>query len=117
MSFMPGTILKRPLGGFFGLFYSHMGIYLGNGLVEHFNGETKKSWNSVLRIDTVQDFANGQLVSVHAIPKSWRHGEAICQEALRLHALGAANGWNYLYDFAGRNCEDFCIQCYQVAYI
>jgi hypothetical protein len=117
MSFMPGTILKRPLCGFFSrLFFFHMGVYIDNGLVIHFNGETKKSCNAVLRIDTMQDFANGQPVSLHAGPKSWRHGEAICREARRLHALGTNNCWNYLYDFAGRNCEDFCIHCYQVAY-
>jgi len=75
MSFGPGTILKRRLGGLFGLFYSHMGVYIGNGRVVHFNGETKNSWNAVLRTDTLQEFVNGQAVSVHAVPKSWRHGE------------------------------------------
>jgi Lecithin retinol acyltransferase len=117
MDLMPGTIVKRQLGGFFGLFYSHMGVYVGNGLVVHFNGEKKKSSNAILRMDTVRDFANGKPVSVHVVPKSRRHGEAVCQEALRLHALGEANEWNWLYDFAGRNCEDFCTQCYEVAYV
>jgi hypothetical protein len=115
--FMQGTILERRLGGFFGLFYSHMGVYVGDGLVVHFNGEVKKSSNAILRMDTVRDFASGKPLSVQAVPKSWRHGEAVCQEALRLHALGEANGWNWLYDFAGRNCEDFCTHCYEVAYV
>jgi hypothetical protein len=118
MSLMPGTILKRPLDGFFlRLFYYHLGVYVGDGLVVHFNGEAKKSCNAVVRKETLRDFGNGKTVSVHAVPKSLEHGEAVCQEALRLHALGGANGWDYLYDFAWRNCEDFSKHCYQVAYI
>jgi hypothetical protein len=117
MDLMPGTILRRVLGGFAGwLSCFHVAIYLGNGLVIHFNGETKGNRNAVVRIDSLEEFANGRPVSVHGAPKNERHGEATCREARRLHDLGQANGWNYLYNFALHNCEDFCNHCYELAY-
>ena len=42
MNWKPGTILKRPIGGFFGILFSHTGVYIGNGVVIHFNGEKKE---------------------------------------------------------------------------
>ncbi|NUM34239.1 MAG: lecithin retinol acyltransferase family protein, partial [Candidatus Brocadiae bacterium] len=42
MGFVPGSIIKRPVNGFWGLFYNHMGIYIGNDEVVHFSGESKK---------------------------------------------------------------------------
>ena len=42
MQFEPGSILKRRLGGWYGQVYYHMGVYVGDGMVVHFNGEKQK---------------------------------------------------------------------------
>lgn len=117
MAFVPGSILKRRISGFAGWFYHHMGIYLADDFVVHFNGERKKSCDAIIRADTLQAFGKGCCIFPHATPKNSNHAAAICQEALRLLQLEDGNGWNKLYNFVGKNCEDFCVHCYQVPYI
>lgn len=115
MKLVPGTIIKRPLGGLWGLFYSHMGIYVGADSVIHLNGETKGNRNAWVRKDTLAAFAAGRRVSIHAAPKNPAHGRAVRQEAERVLRDGA-NAFNARYDFALNNCEDFCVACYEVQY-
>ncbi len=115
MGFVPGSIVKRPVNGFWGLFYNHMGIYIGNDEVVHFSGESKKADDAIIRKDKLQAFAAGHEVRLHASPKNSEHANAICQEAQRL-LVNRSNGYNEQYGFVARNCEDFCVHCYEVLY-
>ncbi len=116
MYFQPGSIIKRPLEGFFyGMLYDHMGIYIGNNEVIHFNGHNKKDHSARIRVDSVQRFAAGQKVALHAAPKNRTHGSAVCKKA-KLILRNYQNGYDGKYGFATNNCEDFCIDCYEVNY-
>jgi hypothetical protein len=116
MNFAPGSIIKRSLGGWSGLLYCHMGVYIGDGMVIHFNGEKQKTRNAVLRKDTLEKFAAGKPVRLHAAPKNAAHAQAICAAALR-HYQDEQNGFNNCYDFVHNNCENFCVHCFEVQYI
>jgi hypothetical protein len=120
MAFARGSIVKRPLHGWYTRLswilgvYWHMGIYIGEGMVVHFNGE-KSSTNARVCSDSLEVFAAGERVVLHAGPRNIRHGEAICAEALRvLHHSN--NSFNNHYSFPFNNCEDFCVACYEVDY-
>lgn len=113
MNFEPGSIIKRPLGGLYGLFYCHMGVYVGDGMVIHFNGEKQKTRHAVLRKDTLERFAEGRTVKLHAAPKNAAHARAVCEEADR-HYRDEQNGFNNCYDFVSNNCESFCVRCFEV---
>ena len=115
MDITPGTIVKRRLHGLYGLLYWHMGVYVGDGTVVHYNGETKKTRGAVLRRDALEAFAAGRSIVVHAAPRNAQHGGAVCDEALR-RLDSEADHYEGRYDFALHNCEDFCVDCYQVAY-
>ena len=115
MNYEPGTILKRPLGGLAGWLYSHMGVYVGDGTVIHFNGEKQKSRGAVLRRDTLDAFAAGRPVKLHAAPRNAHHGRAICEEAERLYQ-DAQNLFNHRYDWVYNNCESFCVSCFEARY-
>ena len=110
-----GSIIARPVGGLWGLFYDHMGIYVGDDTVIHFNGETKKSIGAVLRKDSLDGFASGYDVRLHASPRNEAHARAVCAEAERLYRA-ERNRFNRRYDMVVNNCEDFCTTCYEVAY-
>lgn len=113
MSYPVGTILRRPLGGWAGWLFFHWGVYVGEGLVIHYEGEGKKDWGTVVRLDSLSDFANGrpELVSVVQRPRSRQQGEAIRDRAYVEYRRGTANGFNGRYHFAFRNCQDFCNWC------
>jgi hypothetical protein len=115
MNFEPGSIVKRPLSGFWGVFYCHMGVYVGDGMVIHFNGEKQKSRNARLCRDSLEKFAAGKPVMLHATPKNAAHGRATCAEALA-RFYEEQNGFNDCYDFAHNNCESFCVRCFEVRY-
>jgi hypothetical protein len=115
MDFAPGSIIKRPLNGWYGRLYCHMGVYVGNGMVIHFNGEKQKTRNAVLRKDPLQAFADGKPVKVHAAPQNAAHARAICEEANRIYQ-DAQNAFNNNYDFVRNNCESFCVNCFEVRY-
>ncbi len=114
--FVPGTILKRSLGGWYGWIYCHMGIYVGDGRVIHFNGEKQKSRNAVLRKDSLAKFADGRPVKVHAVPRNDAHARAVCAEAERL-LREEQNDFNNRYHFVSNNCESFCVNCFEVRYV
>ncbi len=116
MTFEPGSIIKRPLGGWYGRLYCHMGVYVGAGMVIHFNGEKQKTRNAVLRRDSLEKFADGKPVKLHAAPKNAAHGQAICVAAEQ-HYQDEQNGYNNRYDFVRNNCESFCVHCFEVPYI
>jgi Lecithin retinol acyltransferase len=115
MKIEPGTIVKRPLGGLAGWLYCHMGVYVGDDTVIHFNGEKQKSRNALLRKDRLAAFAGGKPITVHAAPRNAAHGEAICAEAERLYQ-DAQNAFNNQYHTVHNNCESFCVSCFEVRY-
>lgn len=113
--FPPGSILKRPLPAFWGLFFLHMGIYIGNGQVIHFNGERKKTTDATIRQEPLEVFAGGFPVKLHAAPRNAAHAAAVCAQAD--HFLrDSGNRWNGRYGMFLNNCEDFTITCFQVRY-
>lgn len=116
MDYPRGVILRRRLGGLCGLWAWHWGIHLGNGSVVHFNGLRKKQREAKIRLESIAEFASGHKVYVHRRPRCQRHAVAICGEALRLHRLAARNGFDSAYDFAFRNCQDFCKKCYHAKF-
>jgi hypothetical protein len=116
MDFEPGSILKRSLGGWYGWLYCHMGVYVGGGMVIHFNGEKQKSRNAVLRKEPLARFAQGKPVRLHAAPRNAAHARAVCAAAEQ-HLRDAENGFNNRYDFVRNNCENFCVNCFEVRYV
>ena len=78
MELLPGSILSRSLPGFLGLFYVHMGIYLGNDTVIHYKGERKSRRNALLNKDSLHAFAEDYEVTVHAPPKNRAKTLPIC---------------------------------------
>ncbi len=114
--FIPGTIVKRSLGGWYGWLYCHMGIYVGGGQVIHFNGEKQKTRNAVLRKDSLAKFADGRPVKAHAVPRNAAHARAVCAEAERL-LRAEQNDFNNRYHFVSNNCESFCVNCFEVGYV
>jgi hypothetical protein len=116
MDYEIGSILRRRLDGISGLFGWHWGVCVGDGFVIHFNGERAKQRSAVIRRDTTGEFSSRRTVCVHARPKNLAHGRAIRGEACRLHDLVHGNGFNGSYDLVFRNCQDFCMQCYEVDY-
>ena len=113
-----GAILKRDLKDAPGLFYSHMGIYTGTtGRVIHFSGLEKKAKKATIVLESLDEFAAGEQVTVHHTPESLMHAYTVVECALEeankaLHNLGQ---FHHNYDMAFNNCEDFCIYCYQEA--
>ena len=114
MELLPGSILSRSLPGFLGLFYVHMGIYLGNDTVIHYKGERKSRRNALLNKDSLHAFAEDYEVTVHAPPKNPDHAHRVCAEADKLYHM-AVNDYNHRYHFMLNNCEDFCVHCYEQA--
>ncbi len=115
LDYPPGSILKRRLNNLWGLFYCHMGILMDDGTVIHFNGEGKKDRMAKLRRDTLDVFAAGQRVQVHALAVDPVHGQAVCRAALKA-LQEAQDSHDPAYDFKWNNCEDFCIACYETPY-
>jgi len=92
-----------------------MGVYMGEHTVIHFNGEKKKTRDGVVRKETLEQFAAGFTVKLHASPKNTDHAKAVCDAAERLFR-NSTNEYNNQYHFAFNNCEDFCVACYEVRY-
>lgn len=109
-----GTVLQRPLTGKLGRLYKHVGIHMGRNRVIHFNGMGPgESEDAALHTVSLDAFAAGQPVTVRLEPVNPQHGRAIVREARRLKRA-SRNRWNHRYNFAFRNCEDFCRHCYRV---
>jgi hypothetical protein len=117
----PGSLVKRRLQGWYawvswlvGIRW-HMGVYVGEGMVIHYNGE-KKSISACLCKEPLTAFAAGGQILLHAAPHDQQHGAAICAEAERLWREEDSRYNSGNYDFAFHNCEDFCVACYEAAY-
>ncbi|MEX2665201.1 lecithin retinol acyltransferase family protein [Candidatus Uabimicrobium amorphum] len=110
-----GTVIKRQLQGFWGLFFNHIGIYIGNDKVIHFTGTQKKERSAVISLDALERFACGYKVYVHREPNCPRHGENIAKTAKEV-LQNKANMYNNKYSFVLKNCEDFVKYCYEAEY-
>lgn len=110
-----GAIVRRSLLGFGGLMFKHVGISLGDGTVVHFSGEKKKERSaSIIRV-SIAEFAQGKKIELHAMPVNDVHAEAICSQAIEiLH--NPNNKYNRRYSLWFNNCEDFCVECYEVPF-
>jgi hypothetical protein len=86
-------MVKRRLQGLWGLFFWHHGIYIGNGRVVHFTGESKRDKTVKVIDDSLVGFACGKRVEVHKPPYDEKHGRAVCNEAVRI-LNDANNGFN-----------------------
>ncbi len=105
-----GTILKRRLDGFSGVFLWHWGVCTGDRKVTHFNGYAKKERSAIIRLDTMRTFAAGHSVLIHRRPDSLREGIEIARKAGEIRSL-ATNGYNGKYHLVINNCQDFCRHC------
>lgn len=110
----PGSIIKRDLDGAAGLAFSHVGIYVGEGKVIHFDGEILGDRDARVREVSLAQFTKGRPLKLSAEPRSQKHGSAVVAEARRI--LRSPSTWNGTYNFAIRNCEDFAQHCYEVEY-
>lgn len=108
-----GAILARSLLGEAGLFYYHLGIYIGDNRVIHFNGERKGDKNSTIKNDSMGQFTQRQKVFVYEVPADIEHGLAVRRKAMR-YWKNSKNKFNGDYDFMSKNCEDFCRACFNV---
>lgn len=86
--------------------YSHAAIYIGDGLVIHFNGEPGgNKTDATIKKDTLERAANGQPFRVKKGPRNEEERQEIIDNAHR--KLG-----NSGYKLYGNNCQNFCSWCY-----
>jgi len=114
MRFQLGTVVKRRLGGLL-CFAWHVGIAVERGQVIHFNGMKLCDPAARLVMTTLDGFAWGKPVMEHCRPCSTDHARNIVKEAKNL-LRQRDNGWNDRYSMLTRNCEDFCVHCYERPY-
>lgn len=112
--FTPGSILKRDLDGLPGLAFSHVGVYVGQGQVIHFNGSLGSGSSATIEVSHLDAFAKGRKLKVMRKPACDAHGEAVVAEARR--QLEESNAWDGKYSFTRKNCEDFANHCFCVEY-
>ncbi len=99
--FLPGTHLRTPRG-----FYSHHGIYVGNGYVVEFSGDRRKDIATAsVRLSTLDYFRDGQRIFV--VPHV---GEATYSPDVIVQRAYAMLGWGG-YNLLFRNCEHVATSC------
>jgi len=91
----------------------HTGIYVGDGKVVHFDGESSSSGKSdEVREVSLSEFAEGKDVFVRKEPKDVSHGERVAKRAKEIKN-NPNNGYNGNYGlFFGKHCQDFTADCY-----
>ncbi len=120
MQLQQGSIIKRRLRGWYTRYtwllgvQWHMGIYVGQGQVIHFNGEWSSA-NAMVCKESLQQFANGERLFIHAAPKDNHHAAAVCARAERILS-GHDHAFNNKYSFVFNNCEDFSVTCFRTRY-
>jgi hypothetical protein len=117
-AFAPGSVVKRPIAGIFGLWglFKHVGVFVGNGQVVHFAGLPGSGAGGASIVQTsLKEFADGQRVTLYAAPRNKEHAAAIIREARRLLYV-QENTFNGRYDLALNNCEDFTKHCFETPY-
>jgi hypothetical protein len=94
----------------------HTGIYVGNGRVIHFDGESSSSNNTDKVIEvSIEEFADGKDVYIRKEPMDEEHGKKIAQRAREI-MNDENNEYNGNYGLIfGKNCQDFTADCYNNA--
>ena len=94
----------------------HIGIYIGNGEVIHFNGEgVRNKSKATIREDSLKGFLDksDNKLSIRKYPKNEQHAKAIVDEAKKIY--NSKN--NKKYNLVFNNCEVFAKHCYEVKYL
>ena len=115
MQFQAGSIIQRPIADAVGRIYKHMGIFISEDEVIHFNGTRKGDRNAVIMSESLDEFAAGCKVTLKALPCDDAHAFAIVQEAQRQYRT-LENDFDRKYSFRWKNCEDFAVHCYQIEF-
>jgi hypothetical protein len=115
MQIEAGSIIQRRLEVPLGPLYNHVGIFVSEDQVIHFNGERKGDRDAVIKIESLDDFAAGYEVKVRANPEDDDHAFAIVLEAQRQYTI-LENNFDRQYSFFWKNCEDFAVHCYQIKF-
>ncbi len=120
MEIKPGTIIKRRISGIFW----HMGIYIGNNkVIDYHNPDSgkKKSDKSILgksnatiRKESLEKFADGKKVFVHAEPLNEDHGKEVIRKAAKFYRN--PRDYNGKYNLVTKNCEHFATTCFGDGY-
>jgi hypothetical protein len=81
----------------------HHGVIVDSGRVVHFSGGPGRKLGAVVRVDTLEDFAEGGTVRVK------RHARRLTPEEATVRAMFAIGrrGYNLVFN----NCEHFATYC------
>lgn len=82
-------------------FYTHHGIYAGEGIVIHYSGLSDGPTSGPVVFDTLETFSGGSTITVREYSSACFHGKEVVRRAES--RLGEDE-----YDFHSNNCEDFC---------
>ena len=115
MQIEAGSIIQRRLEVPLGPLYNHVGIFVSEDQVIHFNGERKGDRDAVIKIESLDDFAAGYEVKVRANPEDDDHAFAIVQEAQRQYTI-LENNFDRQYSLFWKNCDDFAVHCYEIKF-
>jgi len=115
----PGSIIARPIPG--APLAEHWMLLEGfnalKGLdVIHFWDAMKKGSNAKVRRDNLADVLFNQHLRLVASPVSSEHGEAMVIAALQFWKR-VDNGFNGRYRLFEKNCQDFCVRCFDFGLI
>jgi len=124
MQFPKGSIIKRPLEGpVLGKVGYHMGIYCNDNQIIHFCGVTGTDSKAIVRWESLHEFAGTpegstppKSIKLHQTPETERHAEQVVKRALTEFYENNSK-WNGTYHLITRNCEHFCLHCFEVPYV
>lgn len=80
--------------------YDHHGIYTGQGRVIHFSGEPMAKFNAVVKSTSLEEFLDGDTLTIVAEPASTARATWVIERAKR--SLGDGG-----YSLVWNNCEHF----------
>jgi|LSQX01.2.fsa_nt_gb hypothetical protein len=101
-----GCVLNRSISWVPGV--KHTGISVGNGKVIHFHND--ENYDNRVRISTVEEFSDGELVTVNEMPSDSYHAREIVQRAKICYY--SPEQWNGRYNMPFRNCVTFTRHCF-----
>ncbi len=107
MHYPIGSMLQRPIKKFKIKIANHIGIYIGNDEVIHFGFPAE---NKIIKT-TMEEFSDGQAISVKQYPDDEEHGISIVRKAKILLQMPESE-YNGKYSIFLNNCEDFARECF-----
>ena len=86
------------------LFYTHHGIYVGDGQVIHYTGTPDNIEDATIQEDSLETFLDGGTLRIkkHAFPK-YKDFDVVCRAGSRLGEKG--------YNLFNNNCQNFAEWC------